>query len=167
MSSYPTPSRAAIRPAEVLHGKVVTPEHGRWDDARQARNLAVDQQPAAVVFPTSTEDVIAAVHLAAHMGFDIAAQGTGHNAGPLGSLEYTLLIKTEEMRAVGEPRQGRRVDPVPLRFQRIRHALPAPAAMPGAVNEDERLWRSLGPDFAPRRSDQRGGNGDKHQAAEP
>jgi FAD/FMN-containing dehydrogenase len=33
-------------------------------------------------------------------GLRVAAQGTGHNAGPLGSLEDTLLIKTERMRGV-------------------------------------------------------------------
>ena len=100
MSSHRAPIRVSNRPAERLHGKVVTPEHGRWDAARRAWNLAVDQQPAAVVFPESAEDVIAAVQLAAHMGFDIAAQGTGHNASPLGSLEHTLLVRTDGMRAV-------------------------------------------------------------------
>ena len=100
MSSHRAPIRASVHPAELLNGKVVTPEHGRWDAARQAWNLAVDQQPAAVVFPESAQDVIAAVHMAAHMGFEIAAQGTGHNAGPLGSLEHTLLIRTDAMRAV-------------------------------------------------------------------
>jgi hypothetical protein len=52
------------------------------------------------VFPESPEDVIAAVHLADHVGLDIAAQGTGHNAAPLGPLEDTLLIRTDGMRAV-------------------------------------------------------------------
>jgi hypothetical protein len=100
MSSHRAPIRASIHPAELLNGKVVTPEHGRWDAARTAWNLAVDQQPAAVVFPESAEDVIAAVHLAVHMGLDIAAQGTGHNAAPLGSLEHTLLVRTDGMRRV-------------------------------------------------------------------
>ena len=100
MSSHRAPIRVSSHPAERLNGKVVTPEHGRWDAARRAWNLAVDQQPAAVLFPESAEDVIAAVHLAVHMGYDIAAQGTGHNAGPLGSLEHTLLVRTDAMRAV-------------------------------------------------------------------
>jgi hypothetical protein len=100
MSSHRAFVGAAIHPAERLDGKVVTPEHGRWDEARRAWNLAVDQQPAAIVFPESVEDVIAAVHLAVHMGLDIAAQGTGHNAGPLGSLEHTLLVRTDGMRSV-------------------------------------------------------------------
>ena len=100
MSSYRAPIRASSHPAELLHGKLVTREQGRWDEARRAWNLAVDQQPAAVVFPASVEDVIAAVHLAIHMGLDVAPQGTGHNAGPLGSLEHTMLVRTDAMRRV-------------------------------------------------------------------
>lgn len=71
-----------------------------WDDARQAWNLAVDQQPAAVALPTSAQDVVDAVRFARENGLRIAAQGTGHNAGPLGPLADTLLLKTSAMRGV-------------------------------------------------------------------
>jgi FAD/FMN-containing dehydrogenase len=100
MSSHPAPIQSRIRPVRALDDKVITPEHGRWDEARRAWNLAVDQSPAAVVFPETAEDVVAAVHLAVHFGLRIAAQGTGHNAGPLGYLGDTLLIKTEGMRGI-------------------------------------------------------------------
>ncbi len=46
-----------------------------------------------------------AVLFAAERGQRVAAQGTGHNAGPLGSLQDTILLKTEGMRGV-------RIDPV-------------------------------------------------------
>jgi hypothetical protein len=78
----------------------VFPGDPGWDAARQAWNLAVDQQPAAVAFPESVEDVMAVVELARREGLRIAAQGTGHNAGPLGPLEDTILVKTSRMRAV-------------------------------------------------------------------
>jgi FAD/FMN-containing dehydrogenase len=52
------------------------------------------------VLPESAQDVISAVLFAAQHGQRIAAQGTGHNAGPLGSLEDTILLKTERMRGV-------------------------------------------------------------------
>jgi FAD binding domain len=100
MSSHRAAIRSPIRPVRALDGRVVLPEHGRWDEARRAWNLAVDQSPAAVVFPESADDVAAAVHLAVHFGLQIAAQGTGHNAGPLGYLGDTLLIKTERMRGI-------------------------------------------------------------------
>ncbi len=90
---------AADQPS-ALAGRVVLPEHDDWDEARRAWNLAVDQQPAAVVFPESAQDVLAAVRLARERGQRIAAQGTGHGAAALGSLADTILLKTERMRRV-------------------------------------------------------------------
>jgi len=101
MSVYPSKIDSRSRAAgALLDGKIVTPEHARFDEARRAWNLTVDQQPAAVVYPESVEDVQAAVRFARERGLRIAAQGTGHNAGVLGSLEDTILLKTERMRRV-------------------------------------------------------------------
>jgi FAD binding domain/Berberine and berberine like len=86
--------------SSLLDGKIVTPEHPSFDEARQAWNLTVDQHPAAVVFPESADDVVAAVRFARQQGLRIAPQGTGHNASVLGSLEDTVLLKTERMRGV-------------------------------------------------------------------
>jgi FAD/FMN-containing dehydrogenase len=79
---------------------ILMPGDPGWDDARQAWNLAVDQHPAAVVRPDAAHDVMAAVRFARAHDLRIAAQGTGHNAGPLGSLADTLLVKTAAMRRV-------------------------------------------------------------------
>jgi FAD/FMN-containing dehydrogenase len=84
-----------------LAGEIVLPGDGGWDGARQAWNLSVDQRPIAVVFPESAEDVAAVVELARAHGLRLAAQGTGHSAGPLGPLETTILVKTARMRDVG------------------------------------------------------------------
>jgi hypothetical protein len=91
-------------PAHTHTPALVLPADPRFDEARRAWNLAVDQRPAAIAFPESPEDVAAAVLFAREQGLRIAAQGTGHNAGPLGSLEDTILLKTERMRGV-------RIDP--------------------------------------------------------
>ena len=88
-----------------LEGEVVLPGQERFDEARRAFNLAADQEPAAVVSAESARDVAAAVTFAAGQGQRIAAQGTGHNALPLGSLTGTILLKTERMRGI-------RIDPV-------------------------------------------------------
>src|SRR4051812_24220989 len=85
--------------------EVVTPADERWDEARQAWNLAVDQRPAAVAFPESAGHVASLVDFAREHGLRVAPQGTGHNAAPMGSLAGTLLMKTERMREL-------HVDPV-------------------------------------------------------
>jgi FAD/FMN-containing dehydrogenase len=94
------PTRALERSVTALTGRVALPENPNWDEARLAWNLAVDQQPAAIVFPESDEDVIAAVQLARAFELRVTAQGTGHNASPLGPLEDTVLVKTERMRGI-------------------------------------------------------------------
>jgi FAD/FMN-containing dehydrogenase len=86
--------------APTLDGKIVFPEDAGFDVARKAWNLAVDQRPSAVVFPESVADVAAAVRLARALEHRVAPQATGHNAEPLGSLENTILLKTERMRKV-------------------------------------------------------------------
>lgn len=100
MSIYGAQTDQSGPRTSLLEGKIVTAEHDRFDEARAAWNLTVDQQPAAVVFPESAEDVAAAVRFAREHGLRVAAQGTGHNAGVLGSLKDTILLKTERMRGV-------------------------------------------------------------------
>jgi FAD binding domain/Berberine and berberine like len=97
MATYEETLRTPSRLASALHGKIVIPEHARFDETRQAWNLAIDQRPAAVAFPESAEDVAATVLFAWEFGQRVAAQGTGHNAAPLGSLENTILLKTDRM----------------------------------------------------------------------
>ena len=83
-----------------LVGDVVVPGDLGWDEARQAWNLAVDQQPAAVALPDTAADVAAIVDFARAHGLRVAPQGTGHNAPPLGLMADTILVKTHRMRGV-------------------------------------------------------------------
>jgi hypothetical protein len=88
-----------------LTGDYVTPRDRRWDEARLAWNLAVDQRPAAVAIPETVDDIVEVVRYARANGYQIAAQSTGHNARPLAEgLDHTILLKTHRMRDV-------RIDP--------------------------------------------------------
>jgi FAD/FMN-containing dehydrogenase len=86
--------------ALAIAGRVATPADSDWDQARQAWNLAADQNPAAVAFAESGEDILAAVRFAAENGLRVSGQATGHGAVALGSLEDAILIKTERMRGI-------------------------------------------------------------------
>ncbi len=90
--TYPLPA--------LPSGRAVSRADGGFEQARRAWNLAVDQHPVAVVFPESTLEVSTCVRFAREHGQRVAAQGTGHNAGPLGPLEDTVLVKTERMRGL-------------------------------------------------------------------
>jgi len=81
-------------------GTIVSPGDADWDQARAAWNLTADQHPAAVAYVESADDVVAAVNFARANGLGIAAQGTGHGAGPRAALEGSILLKTERMKAI-------------------------------------------------------------------
>lgn len=83
-----------------IRGRVATPSDSDWDEARQPWNLAADQQPPAVAFVESADDVSKVVRFASQNGLKVAGQGTGHGAVALGPLDDVILIKTERMREV-------------------------------------------------------------------
>lgn len=77
----------------------VFPDDVRWHDARRAAGLAAGQRPAAIVLPTSVDDVIAAVAYAHERGLAVAVRGSGHGNSHR-SLAGTLLIDVRHLRAV-------------------------------------------------------------------
>ena len=81
-------------------GSVTTPSDTDWDEARQAWNLSVDQRPVAVVHAESPSDVLGVVSFARAHGYQVAPQGTGHAASPMGPLDDTILLKTSRMRGI-------------------------------------------------------------------
>ncbi len=83
-----------------LTGQVVLAGDPKWDEARQAWNLAVDQRPFAVALVESVEDVVKVVEFARAHGLRIAPQGTGHGASALAVLDDTILVKTTRLRGV-------------------------------------------------------------------
>jgi hypothetical protein len=84
----------------LIDGDVFMRDDDGWDDARQAWNLSVDQQPLAVVVPASAKDVAEVVGFARDEGLRVAPQGTGHGASALGPLDETILVKLHQLRGV-------------------------------------------------------------------
>ena len=84
-----------------IAGRIATPSDADWDEARAAWNLIADQQPEAVAFVESGEDIAQVVGFAAANDLRLAGQGTGHGAAALaGSLDGAILVKTERMRGI-------------------------------------------------------------------
>lgn len=90
-------------------GTIVFRGDEAWDDARQAFNLLVDQRPLAVALPADEREVAAVIRAARAQGVQIAAQSTGHNASPLGSLQNTVLLNTSRLTGVRIDAHARRV----------------------------------------------------------
>jgi FAD/FMN-containing dehydrogenase len=74
--------------------KLLTMQDVNWDLERAAYNILADQHPAGIAVPQSAEEVSDVVRSAAADGKRVAAQSTGHNALPLGSLASTVLLRT-------------------------------------------------------------------------
>jgi FAD/FMN-containing dehydrogenase len=85
---------------ELLVGEVVLPGDPDWDRARQAWSLTADQNPLAVVFAGSADDVAAVVGYARRRGLRVTTQGTGHFAATIDSFDDTILIRTSRMRGL-------------------------------------------------------------------
>ena len=92
-----------------MAGRVVTWSDPDWDATRQVFNLRTDLRPAAIALPRDVSDVVAAVGHARAEGLRVAPQAAGHNAGPLGSLEDTLLVNVRELQEVSIDPAARRV----------------------------------------------------------
>ncbi|MBB4662564.1 FAD-binding oxidoreductase [Conexibacter arvalis] len=90
-------------------GRVVRPADADWDDARGTFNLLVDQRPELIAFPADERAVAAAIAHAQALGLRVAAQATGHNPGPLGSLEGTMIVNTSALAGVAIDADARSV----------------------------------------------------------
>jgi FAD/FMN-containing dehydrogenase len=77
-----------------MAARLLTTQDVNWDLERAAFNILVDQQPAGIALPQSADEVSDVVRSAAADGKRVAAQSTGHNAEPLGSLANTVLLRT-------------------------------------------------------------------------
>jgi FAD/FMN-containing dehydrogenase len=84
----------------LCDGAVHLPGDPGYDAARMPWNVAVDQRPAAVAYPANAAEVSAVVRAATDAGLRVAAQTTGHNAGPLGSLDDVVVVRTSAMTGV-------------------------------------------------------------------
>ena len=94
----PVPALRSLR--SRFKGAVIEPGRDGWNAATQAFNLTVVQQPGLVAVPADAEDVIEIVDFARSNGMQVAAQRTGHNAEPLGSLDDVILVKTDDLKGV-------------------------------------------------------------------
>jgi FAD/FMN-containing dehydrogenase len=71
-----------------------------YDQNRGAFNVLLSQEPAAIVTPQSTGDVVDAIEYAKAEGLRVGGQRTGHAAEPLGHLGDTLLVRTAALNTV-------------------------------------------------------------------
>jgi hypothetical protein len=82
----------------LLPGQVTRPGEPEWDRTRYGFNLAVDQQPAAVVTAVDEEDVVATVRWANRYGATVTAQPVGH--GATRATDGVVMLRTRGLREI-------------------------------------------------------------------
>lgn len=94
--------------ADTVRGRVITPSHADYDDARAVYNGMHDRKPLAVVQCADSADVMAAIAAARAGGdagrLDMAIRGGGHSVPGFGTVDDGLVIDLSTMNNV-------RIDP--------------------------------------------------------
>ena len=80
---------------EVLTGRLLTPDHEDWEQVRRPWNLAVDQQPLAVVEAAGPSDV---EHTIAYAGAHRLLRGENQNGALVMTPRTTLHRVTRKGR---------------------------------------------------------------------
>src|ERR1700753_4243481 len=96
MSAFTPAALDSLR--QRLHGEVFAP--GPDTPALGVFTVTVPLDPELVAIPADEHDVRVVVDFARTHRMQIAPQRTGHNAGPLGSLDHVILLRTDRLRGV-------------------------------------------------------------------
>jgi FAD/FMN-containing dehydrogenase len=97
---------AAIPPRDLdslrrsFAGDVITPADAAYDEARRLWNAVFDLRPAALVRPTSAQDVASAIRFARDRELEIAVRSGGHSAAGHSGSDGGLVIDLSAMRGV-------------------------------------------------------------------
>jgi FAD binding domain/Berberine and berberine like len=83
-----------------LDGRLIGPGDDSYDDARTVFIGGVDRRPAAIVRPTSAEEVSRIVAVARDSGLPLAVRSGGHSGAGHGVVDGGIVLDLAEMRAL-------------------------------------------------------------------
>ena len=93
----------------LLPAQVVAPGDAQYDDARAVMVDVADSQPAAVVRPTSADEVAQVINFARVHGFDIAVRSGGHSGAGHGTVDSGVVIDLRGLATISVDPQARTV----------------------------------------------------------
>src|SRR4051812_10537065 len=84
----------------TVRGRVLTPGHPDYDEARSIWNALIDKRPALIVQCSGAADVVDAVNFARDEGLDLSIKAGGHNVAGNAVNDDGLVIDLSQMRGV-------------------------------------------------------------------
>jgi FAD/FMN-containing dehydrogenase len=90
-----------------LHGSLVLPDDGGYDDARAVWNAAIDRRPAAIVRCADASDVQRALEVGRSLGLPIAVRGGGHSFAGKAVCDGGIVIDGSPLKRVDVDRERR------------------------------------------------------------
>jgi hypothetical protein len=101
MSTTTTAIEAARREfGPGFEGELISPEHDRYNEARQLFNAMIDRRPALIARCTSANDVGLVVAFARAHDLPLAVRGGGHNGGGLGSVDNGIVADLSGLKSI-------------------------------------------------------------------
>jgi FAD/FMN-containing dehydrogenase len=85
---------------DELDGEVVGPEDSAYEEARHVFFKGFDRRPAAIVRPTTSDEVARAVTRARDDGLELAVRSGGHSRAGYGTTDGGLVIDLSAMKAL-------------------------------------------------------------------
>jgi FAD/FMN-containing dehydrogenase len=85
---------------QAIPRNFITPDDGRYDEARRVWNGAIDRRPALIARCSSAVDVVAALRLARERDLLVAVRGGGHGVAGQAVCDDGLVIDLSPMRRI-------------------------------------------------------------------
>jgi FAD/FMN-containing dehydrogenase len=94
--------------AQHFAGEIVRPGDPGYDEARKVWNGSIQRNPAVVVRPTGTSDVIAAVAFAREHKLELAIRGGSHSIAGFSTTDGGMVVDLSRMKGIRIDPQKRR-----------------------------------------------------------
>jgi FAD/FMN-containing dehydrogenase len=106
--SHPSTTSISVpRLRDSFHGRVTAPDDPGYDQARKVFYGKFDRRPAAIVRPSSAEEVARVVTLAAETGSELAVRSGGHSLAGHSVSEGGIVLDLSGMTALDIDPDGR------------------------------------------------------------
>jgi FAD/FMN-containing dehydrogenase len=90
-----------------FNGRVITPDHAEYDEARVVFYRSFDRRTAVIVRPADASAVSSVVSLAQETGAELAVRSGGHSVAGHSVSEGGIVLDLADMRALDIDAEGR------------------------------------------------------------